>query len=236
MTPLIPVPYHEVNPARTAAHKWLPHLYGPVDRTRHQRYLLQFVSPVRNGRRDSVVLAAMGERLRLERLHDYFELLFEQRAVGLRVEHGRAEGLDLTGMVAASYSEDDPPSGKDVRGGEVLGQPERVPRGQHVESAAEPQTLRQPGQVRRQQDDVGDALVSLVLEVMLGHPENIVAQFVRGPGYLGRGPEHAGQPVVRVAAVVGGGTVVADALHINLPLVQGAERFDHRFTGGWIAV
>ena len=123
-------------------------------------------------------------------------------------------------MVAASYSEDDPPSGKDVGGGEVLGQPERVPRWEYVESAAEPQTLRKPSQVRCQQNDVGNALVSLVLKVMLGHPEGVVTQFVGGLSDLGRGPEHAGQPVVRVSPVVGRYAVVADALHIYLPLVQ----------------
>ena len=70
----------------------------------------------------------MGTLMREGRLVEGFEddldLLLEERPVGRLVGERGAEGLDLTGVVAAADAEDDPAAGQDVDGGEVLGQPQ----------------------------------------------------------------------------------------------------------------
>ena len=97
----------------------------------------QLVAAVRHARRDGVVLALVRERPLVERLEDDLDLLLEQLAVGVLVEHRRAERLDLAGVVAAPDAEDDPAVGQQVDGGVVLGQPERVPHRRDVEAAAD---------------------------------------------------------------------------------------------------
>ena len=62
--------------------------------------------------------------------------------------------------------------------GEVLRQAQRMPHRRDVEAAADPQPLRHMRQVHRQHQDVGHALVALVLEVVLGQPERVEAQRV----------------------------------------------------------
>jgi hypothetical protein len=60
--------------------------------------------------------------------------------------------------------------------GVVLGDPDRMPHGQHVERAAELQPSRLGGEPQRELDEVREALVALVLEVMLGRPQRVVAE------------------------------------------------------------
>ena len=67
-------------------------------------------------------------------------------------------------------------AGEDVGHGEVLGQAQRVPLGHHVEHLAEPDALGLRRQVQAEQDEVGDDLVALVLEVVLGEPHRVVAE------------------------------------------------------------
>ena len=126
------------------------------------------------------MLALMRERRFVERLHDDLDLLFEHFTVGVVVGVGArdAEGVNLTGVVAPSYTEDDPPLGEDVRGGVVFCQAERVPHRIDVEPAAESQVLGQVGQVDVHHQQIGDALVALVLEMVLSRPKCVVAEFV----------------------------------------------------------
>ena len=95
------------------------------------------------------MLTLVGERFFVECLHDDFDLFFENLTVGVTVSicAGHAEGVHLTGVVTAAYSEDDPPSGEDVCGGVVLGQPQGVPHGIDVEPTTELQVLGQVGHV-----------------------------------------------------------------------------------------
>ena len=91
----------------------------------------------------------------------------------------------------------------------VLGQPQRVPHRRDVEAAADAQALGDVREVHGQHQDVGDALVALVLEVVLGQPERVVAELVH---HLGDGLgllEHGGQLLVGVAPLVGGRAVLA---------------------------
>ena len=71
------MPGHEVETARTGADNRLEALHGTAEWARNERDLLQLVSPIRHPRRNGVVLAAMRERLLVERLEDDFDLLLE---------------------------------------------------------------------------------------------------------------------------------------------------------------
>ena len=71
------------------------------------------------------MLALVREGPLVERLEDDLDLLLEELAVGVLVEHRRAERLDLAGVVAAPDAEDDPAAGQPVDRGVVLGHPDR---------------------------------------------------------------------------------------------------------------
>ena len=167
---------HEVQAALGAADHRLPHLDRQIEGARHQGDVLQLIAAVRHFGRQGVVLAAVGERLLVERLHDDLELLLEQLAVGICVKHWCAEAFHLAGVVAAPHPEDDPTARQDVCHGEVLGQPDGVPHRQNVEAAAELQALGELRQPHAQHQQVRDRFVSLALEVVLGHPQGVVAQ------------------------------------------------------------
>ena len=84
--------------------------------------------------------------------------------------------------------------GENVGGRVVLGQPQRMPHGRDVEAAADPELLGEVRQVHRQHQDVRDALVALVLEVVLGQPERVVAELVH---HLARRPRSSRRPLAR---------------------------------------
>ena len=72
------------------------------------------------------------------------------------------------GVVAAPDPEDHAAVGEDVGGGVVLGQTQRMPHRTDVEAAADSQPLGHVREMHRHHQDVGDALVAFVLEVVLG--------------------------------------------------------------------
>src|SRR5215475_5131749 len=82
-------------------------------------------------------LTLVREGLRAEGLHDDLDLLLEERAIGVLIEHGRAERLDFSRVISAPDAKDSPAFGEDVGGGEVLGEAQRVPHGRDVEPAAD---------------------------------------------------------------------------------------------------
>jgi hypothetical protein len=61
--------------------------------------------------------------------------------------------------------------GDDVRHGIVFSQPNRVPHWQDIESAAEFEALRLGREPQPELNQVGQALVSLALEMVLGRPK-----------------------------------------------------------------
>ena len=72
----------------------------------------------------------------------------------------------------------------------------------------------------RHHQDVRQALVTFVLEVVLGEPEGVVPQPVHGPRErLGLG-EDRHQVFVRVAALVGGGRVLSHVAEIDMARVE----------------
>src|SRR5262245_33248629 len=212
---------------RLAAGDGLPDLHRPVDRARHARELAQVVAAVRHRRRQVVVLAVVAPRLLVEALEEHLHLLLEQLLVGGVVEHGRAERLDLACVVAAADAHDHAAAGEDIGHRVVLGQPDRMPHGQDVEGAPELEALGLRGKPRRVEDQVRDDLVALVLEVVLGRPQTVVAQLVHGPRHVPRREVGLGDALVRVAPRVGRRAAGADVVEIDLSHVERGELADH---------
>src|ERR1044071_10224255 len=90
-----------------------------------------------HGRGNGVVLAPVRPGFFVEALQEHFHLLLEELLVGLVVEHGRAEGLDLPGVIATTHAHDDAATRHDVRLRVVLREADGMPHGEHVEGAAE---------------------------------------------------------------------------------------------------
>jgi len=81
-------------------------------------------------------------------------------------------------MIAAADAEDDPAVGEDVGHRVIFRQAQRVPHRGDVEAAADIDVFRDMRQVQRHQQHVGNALGAFALEVMLGHPEGVVAEAI----------------------------------------------------------
>ncbi len=163
----------------------------------------------------------------MEGLHDDVDLLLEEIAIGLGVEHGGAESLHLAGVIAATDAEDRAPARQDVGGGIVLGQAERVPHGRDVEAAARAEPGGQMREMHGEHQDVGQALVALALEGVLGQPEGAVAVLVHAAGDGLGLREDRGQVLVRIAALVGGGGHLPHVGKIDVAGVDGGELGDH---------
>ena len=130
-------------------------------------------------------------------------------------------------MVAPADAEDDPSAGEDVGDGEVLGETERMPHGRDVEAAPEAQALRHVGELHADHEDVGEALVALVLEMVLGEPERVVAEVVRGAGDRLGLLEHGGEMLVGVATLVGRSRVLSEVAEVHVPGIERREMADH---------
>ena len=63
-----------------------------------------------------------------------------------------------------------------MQGGEIFGEPQRVPLGNDVEGHSEADALRPFGNNCTQHQTIGHHLVSLVLEVVFGEPIGVVAK------------------------------------------------------------
>ncbi len=127
--------------------------------------------------------------------------------------HRGPERDGLPGDRPTPDAEDHPATSQEVRHREVLGQALRVPLRDDVEHLPLPQALGPQRQHHAELDQVGDHLVALVLEVVLGQPEGVVAEPVGGAGSVEEvvvGRSH----VLRPAAPVGG----------HRPVVAGVRR------------
>ncbi len=204
-----------------------PDVDRQVLRPRHQGDVLDGVAAILDRRRRLVVLALVVERLLVEAGQQELQLLLEQLAVLLGVEHRRAERLDLAGVVAAPDPHDDAAVGDDVGHRVVLGHADRMPHRQHVEGAAELEPLGLGGEPQAELDQVGEDLVALALEVVLGGPQHVEAEVVHRAGDVARGEERLAQPLVRVAPVVRRRAVAADVVELDLADVEDVEFLDH---------
>jgi hypothetical protein len=127
----------------------------------------------------------------------------EHVAVFVLVQHLAPERLDLAGVVATSDAEDDPAIGEDIGGGIVLGEPQGMPHGTDVEAAADLELLRHVREMHTQHQDIRDALVAFVLEVMLSEPQGVVTEPVHRLGERFTLREHCRELLVGVPAFVG---------------------------------
>jgi hypothetical protein len=84
----------------------------------------------------------------------------------------------------------------------IFGQPQRVPHRHDVEAAADVQVLRDAAQMHGHHQQVRDQFRAFGLEMMLGHPERVVAALVHAFG-VGHDLVHRlCQLRFRIAAVV----------------------------------
>ena len=167
------------------------------------------------------------EALLVEALQQQLEPFLEDFAVGFGIEQWPAEALDLARVVAAPDPHDDAAVGHDVGHRIVFREPHRVPHRQDVETAAEFELLRLRREPQPPLDQIGDALIAFVLEMVLGGPEAVIAQFVHDPGDPARGLEHLGEPLVRIAPVVGRGAVEPDIVKLDLSDIERMKPLDH---------
>ena len=99
-----------------------------------------------------------------------------------------------------------------------------------------PQPIRRaPGHVREvhgHHQDVRDALVAFMLEVVLGEPERVVAEPVHAlRDRLGL-REHRHEVLVRIAALVRGSRILAHVTEVDVTRVKRRELADHRGSSG----
>ena len=154
-----------------------------VQRPGNQRQLGHEPAPVRYARRGEVVdVTVEAERVVVQSHADHLHGLVELLAVELvggglvgivEAADLGAQRLSLSGHRAPAHAQDPPAAGDVVQGGEVLGQPQGMPLRHDVEGHADADALGALGQDRAHQDPVGDNLVALVLEVVLGQPERV---------------------------------------------------------------
>ena len=197
-------------------------------RPRHARDVAELIAAVLDGRRALVALAVVAERLLVEALEHEVDLLLEQLPVRRLVDDRRVERLHLARMVAASDAHDHAAVGDDVGHRVVLGQADGMPHREHVEGAAELEAPRLGGEPERELDEVREALVALVLEVVLGRPQSVVAEVVHQLGDVARGEERLAQPLVAVAPGVGRRALQPDVLQLELADVEHVDSLDHR--------
>ena len=219
---------HKLQRPPGAALNRLPALHRQRPRARHQRQLLQLVAPVGNLRRKVVMLAVMDERLLVERLENDLHLLLKKLPVGRLVQQRRTKGLHLPGMVAPPHAESDPPLGHNVRHGEILRQPQRMPHRRDVEPAPEAQPFRKVRQMHNEHQQVGDAFVPLRLEVVLRHPEGVVPVPVQALGNGHALVKGRRQVFVGKRPVVHRRAAVAQVVHINMAGVQTVKSRNHQ--------
>ena len=165
----------------------------------------------------------MVEGVLVEALEQQLELLLEQLAVGLGIGERRAEGFHLAGVIAAADPHDDAPVGHDVGHGVVFGQADRMPHRQHVEGAAEFEPLGLGREPQPELDQVGQALVALALEVVLGRPQHVVAEPVHVLRDVARGGECLAQAFIGIAPVVGRRAGKADIVELDLADIEDVE-------------
>ena len=74
---------------------------------------------------------------------------------------------------------------------------------------------------------LGDALVAFGLEVMLGHPEGVVAVLVQGLSDGNAFVESGSQVLVGEGTVVDGDAGVTDVFHVNMAGVKTVKGGNH---------
>src|SRR5215472_13710657 len=218
---------HELERAHRTALDRLPALDRQLERSRDEGELFEGVAAIRHLWRQRVVLALIREALVVEGFEDDIDLLLKERPVGLLVAQWGAERFYLARVVAATDAKDDAAACEDVSGREVLRQPQRMPHRSDIEAATNLDVFRSVREVQCHKDGVGNAFSAFALEVMLGHPETIVAKAIHERGH-GLGLAQCSCEVrVRVTPLVDGRSAITDVVEVGMTGIE-AVKLDAR--------
>lgn len=92
-----------------------------------------------------------------------------------------------------------------------------MPHGRNVKATADLNAPGHMGQMDGVQQEIGDALIALRLEMVLGHPEAVIAQPIqRGSNRLGL-RKHLDEFFIGEGPVVDGRPGVPHVVHIDMP-------------------
>src|SRR5262249_1691055 len=92
---------------------------------------------------------------------------------------------------------------------------------------AELEPLGLGGEPQAKLDEIGEDLVALALEMVLGGPQRLEAELIHHAGDVARGEERFAQALVRVEAVIRRVAVAADVGELDLADVEDVEFLDH---------
>src|SRR5262249_19236186 len=119
-------------------------------------------------------------------------------------------------------------AGEDVNGSEVLRQPQRVPHRSDIEAATDLEVFRSVREVQCHKDGVGNAFRAFALEVMLGHPETVVAKGIHERGHGLGLAQRSCKVHVRVTPVVDGRSAITDVVEVGMTGIEAVNLGDHR--------
>src|SRR5262245_39336297 len=170
----------------------------------------------------------MQEALVVKGIEDDIDLLLKERPVGLLVAQLGAERFHLARVVAATDAKDDAAACEDVNGGEVLCQPQRVPHRSDIEAATNLDVFRSVREVQCHKDRVGNAFSAFALEVMLGHPETVVAKAIHERGHGLGLTQRSCEVGVRVPPLVDGRPAITDVVEVGMTGIEAVKLGDHR--------
>src|SRR5262245_57616852 len=170
----------------------------------------------------------MQEALVVKGIEDDIDLLLKERPVGLLVAQWGAERFHLARVVAATDAKDDAAAGEDVNGGEVLRQPQRVPHRSDIEAATNLDVFRSVREVQCHKDGVGNAFSAFALEVMLGHPETVVAKAIHERGHGFGLAQRSCEVGVRVTPLVDRRSAITDVVEVGMTGIEAVKLGDHR--------
>ncbi len=106
-----------------------------------------------------------------------------------------------------------------------------MPRGQDIERPADRQSGRRLGEPEAEEQDVGNTLIAFPLKVVLGQPQEVMAQRCQVPGQVARDGDGARTPVMGVPAVMGRAPGKADPLACqDMACIEDGKILEQRVT------
>ena len=132
------------------------------------------------------------------------------------------------GPVVEHVAKDDAAAREDVNGGEVLCQPQRVPHRSDIEAATNLDVFRSVREVQCHKDGVGNAFSAFALEVMLGHPETVVAKAIHERGHGLGLAQRSCEVGVRVTPLVDRRSAITDVVEVGMTGIEAVKLGDHR--------
>src|SRR5262249_56003461 len=84
------------------------------------------------------------------------------------------------------------------------------------------------GEVEWHKDGVGDAFSAFALEVMLGHPETVVAEAIHERGHGLGLAQRSCKVRVRVTPLVDGRSAITDVVEVGMTGIEAVKLGDHR--------